>query len=91
MSTTDLTAKLREIKEFQRIIDEATAEMESLKDDVKAEMTARNTSEIIVDIFKVRYTTVLTNRFDSTAFKITHKELYEQYTKASESKRFTIA
>lgn len=91
MSTTELTSKVREIKEYQRIIDEATAEMESLKDEVKAVMTAQNTDEIIVDVFKIRWKPVISSRFDSTSFKVTHKELYDQYTKATESKRFTIA
>lgn len=91
MGTTELTSKVREIKEYQRIIEEATAEMESLKDEVKAEMTARNTDEIIIDVFKIRWQSVVSSRFDTTAFKTTHRELYEQYAKPTESKRFTIA
>ena len=39
MSTMDITAKLREIKELQALIDEAQTEIEALKDAVKAEMT----------------------------------------------------
>ena len=91
MSTKDLTVKIRGIKELQRLIDEATTEMESLKDELKAEMNARSVDEMDVDVFKIRYKTVVSNRFDSISFKATHKELYNQYTKATESKRFTIA
>ena len=62
MSTTELTTRIEDL----------TAEMESKKDEIKAEMTARNVEEMTVSCFKVRYTTVTTNRFDSTAFKKTH-------------------
>ena len=91
MSTTEITTKVEEIKTIQAMIDELTADMESKKDEIKAEMTARNVEEMTVSCFKVRYTTVTTNRFDSAAFKKTHNDLYEQYTKPSTSKRFSIA
>ena len=91
MSTTELTTKIEDIKTLQRMIEDLTAEMESKKDEIKAEMTARNVEEMSVSCFKVRYTTVTTSRFDSTAFKKTHGDLYEQYTKQTTSKRFSIA
>lgn len=91
MSTTELTSKIEDIKTLQRMIDDLTAEMESKKDEVKAEMTARNVSEMSISCFKVRYTDVTTNRFDTTAFKKTHADLYAQYTKPIISKRFSIA
>ncbi len=91
MSKQEITAKVEHIKTLQAMIDEMTAEMESVKDEVKAEMTAQGVEEMIVSCFKVRYTTVTTNRFDSTAFKKTHEELYSQYVKPTTSKRFSIA
>lgn len=81
MSTNELTSKIENIKTLQTMIDELTAELETAKDEIKAEMTARNTEEMTVSCYKVRYTTVTSNRFDSTAFKKTHADLYEQYTK----------
>ena len=54
-------------------------------------MINRNTEEMMVDVFKIRYKTVKSNRFDTTAFKSTHKELYNQYIKQTESRRFTVA
>lgn len=87
MSTKDLTAKVRSLKELEALI----AEAESIKDELKAEMINRNTEEMAVDVFKIRYKTVKSNRFDTTAFKNTHKELYDQYIKQTESRRFTVA
>lgn len=91
MSTKDLTAKVRSLKELEALIAEAQAEAESIKDELKAELINRNTEEMMVDIFKIRYKTVKSNRFDTTAFKSTHKELYDQYIKQTESRRFTVA
>ena len=91
MSNIDITTTIKDIKEIQHLIDSLTTELEAKKDIVKAEMTARNVSEISLPLFKVRYTDVETHRFDTTAFKKTHSELYNQYTKTTISKRFSIA
>ena len=91
MSTTEITTKIESIKTLQAMIDELTAEMESVKDEVKREMETQGVEEMAVSCFKVRYKEVKTSRFDSTAFKKTHADLYEQYTRQTTSKRFTIA
>jgi predicted phage-related endonuclease len=91
MSANELTSKVRELKELKIMADELAAEITAIEDTIKAEMTARNTEEMTVDVFKIRWTTVNSNRFDTTAFKATHKELYEQYTKQTTTRRFTVA
>ena len=65
MSTMDLLAKVRSLKELETLISEAQAELDSIKDELKAEMTNRNTEELDVDVFKIRYKTVKSNRFDT--------------------------
>lgn len=91
MSNNELTTKIENIKTLQTMIDELTAEMESVKDEIKAEMTAQGVEEMTVSCFKVRYKEVKSSRFDSAAFKQTHAELYAQYCKPTFSKRFSIA
>ncbi len=91
MNKAELTKKLYQIQELKRMSEELNAELESLTDEVKAVMTEQNIEEMTVDIFKVRYTTVTSSRFDSTAFKKAHADLYGQYTKPTTSKRFTIS
>ena len=90
MSTNEITAKIRQIKELQQLIEEAEAEMETLKDAIKAEMTAREVDELTADVFKVRWTTVESSRFDSTAFKKAMPELFKQFSKQTTSRRFSI-
>ena len=55
MSTNEMSAKVRELKELQQLIEEATAEAEAIKDAIKAEMEARSVEEMTVDVFKVRW------------------------------------
>lgn len=90
MSTNEITNKIRQIKELQQLIEEAEAEMETLKDAIKAEMTAREVDELTADVFKVRWTTVESSRFDSAAFKKAMPELFKQFSKQTTSRRFSI-
>jgi len=90
MSANEMTAKVRELKELKAMIDELSAEAATIEDEIKAEMTARNVNEMAVDVFKIRYTTVNSTRFDSSAFKKAHGDLYAQYSKQTTSRRFSI-
>jgi predicted phage-related endonuclease len=91
MSTVDMEAKIEQLKELEALIEEAKAEVETLKDEIKEEMLNRNTEEMVVGKHIVRWTSVLSNKFDSTAFKRVMPEVYKAYTKQTESRRFTIA
>ncbi len=91
MSMNELTKKVRELKELKAMADELAAEITAIEDDLKAEMAAQGVEEMTVDVFKLRYKTVVSSRFDSKAFKATHEELYKQYSKPTECRRFTVA
>ena len=91
MSTSEITSKVRELKELKAMFEEIEAEIDTIEDEIKAEMTARNTEEMSVDVYKVRWTKVTSSRFDTSAFKKTHAELYNQYTKQTETRRFCVA
>ena len=72
-------------------VEEAKVEAESLRDEIKAEMMARNTEEMSVGQYIVRFTSILSNRFDTTGFKKVYGDLYKAFTKQTASKRFTIS
>ena len=91
MSTIEITSKIEELKELEALIEEAKTEAEALRDEIKQEMLNRNTEELEAGHFIVRYTTVLSNRFDTVAFKKLYGELYKTYTKQTTSKRFSIS
>jgi len=91
MSIIDLTAKIEALREWESVIAEAQAEAEAIKDIIKAEMASREVEELEAGTYIVRWSTVLSNRFDTTAFKREHNDLYKQFTKQSTSRRFSIA
>lgn len=91
MSTYELTEKIRTLKELQALMEQAQEEAEAIKDELKALMIEQGREEMAVDVFKIRYTTVKSSRFDAAAFKRTHADLYAQYTKQTESRRFSVA
>ena len=88
---SELAAQVRELKELRAMREELEAEIASLEDSVKAEMEARGAEEMVVDVYKVKYSTVKVSRFDTAAFKATHSALYDQYLVPKEIKRFCLA
>lgn len=90
MSANELTSKIRELKELKQMAEELAAEITSIEDEIKAEMTARNVNEMAIDVFKVRWTSVTSSRFDSTAFKKAMPDMYNAFTKQTTSRRFTV-
>lgn len=69
MSKTEMTSKVRELKELKAMADELAAEITAIEDSIKADMTAQGVEEMTVDVYKVRYKTVKSSRFDTTAYK----------------------
>lgn len=63
--------------------------LEEAKNALKAEVIAAMGDLRETDKYTVHNTTVTTNRFDSTRFKKDHKDLYDEYLKASTSTRFS--
>lgn len=91
MSANEMEMKIAKLQEWEQLLEEAKAEVESLKDEIKAEMLNRNAEEITAGRYIVRWTSVLSNRFDTTTFKREHAEMYKQYTKQTASRRFSVA
>ena len=91
MSTIEITGKIEALKDLESLIEEAKAEAEALRDEIKSEMLSRNTEELEAGQYIVRWTSVLTQRFDTTAFKKVMPDVYKEYTKQISSRRFSIA
>lgn len=91
MSTKEIINKIEALAEWETIIEEAKAEAEALRDSIKAEMIEQNTEELEVGAYIVRWTSVLSQRFDTTSFKKSHGEMYKEFTKQVSSRRFTIS
>ena len=91
MSTNQIKSKIEALLDWERIIEEAKTEADALRDEIKQELVNRNTEELTVGQYIIRWTSVLTQRFESTAFKKVMPDIYKAYTKQVASRRFTIA
>ena len=91
MSANEMTTKIEALRDLEELIEEAKAEAETLRDEIKTEMLNRNTEEMSVGQYIIRWTSVLSNRFDTTGFKKMYSDLYKEYTKQIASRRFTIS
>jgi predicted phage-related endonuclease len=91
MSTNDLVMKVEKLKELEELLEEVKTEAESVRDEIKQEMLTQDTEELEAGQYIIRWTSVLTTRFDTTAFKKVLPDVYKAYTKQITSRRFTIA
>ena len=91
MTKNEMIQKIEELQELEAFIEEVKAEAETIRDSIKEEMLDRDTEELEVGAYIVRWTSVLSNRFDTTSFKKTYGDLYKTFTKQTASRRFTIS
>ena len=91
MSAIEITKKIEELKALEELIEEAKAEAEALTDSIKQEMLERNVEEMEAGQYIVRWTAVLSQRFDTTSFKKVMPEVYKAYLKQVSSRRFSLA
>ena len=91
MSQYEMMKKAEYLKELEAMMEELKAEVETVRDSIKAEMSRRGVEEMTAGQYIIRWTPVLSNRFDTVAFKKLYGDLYKAYTKQVSSKRFSIA
>lgn len=88
MSMNELESKCRELRELQRLIDEATAEAEAIKDSIKAHMGDSETA--YAGEYKITYRSVTSARIDTTALKKAFPEVAQAFTKQTTTRRFIV-
>ena len=81
---------VQKIKDLEAQKKELEAQIKENTDMVKELMESKMLEEVEVGEYTVRWAALVASRFDSTAFKKEHEELYMQYLKPSTSKRFSI-
>ena len=92
MTNAEMITKIEELKTWEALLEEAKAEAEAIRDELKAEMLNKETEELDLDgKYIMRWTSVTSNRFDSTSFKRALPDLYKAYLKQSLSRRFSIS
>lgn len=91
MSTSNIITKIEELKELEELLEEVKAEADAIRDDLKQTMLDRGTEELEAGKYILRYQSIVSNRFDSSAFKKALPDLYKSFTKQSISRRFSVA
>ena len=90
MATNELLNKIEALNEWEELLEQARSEAEALRDSIKQEMLARETDEMEVGQYIVRWSSVLTQRLDTTAFKKAMPDVYKAFIKQTTSRRFSI-
>ena len=91
MKNQDIRQTVNELQTLYAQADALKAEITAREAMIKEEMEARETEELNLGNVIIRFTSVLSNRFDTTAFKKLHQDLYNSFLKQVASRRFSIA
>ena len=91
MTTFELDSKVKDLRELKRLVADAESLIDSLQDDIKAEMTAQGVDTLTGADWKATFKSVTQTRIDTTAFKKALPELAEKFSKKSTYKRFVLA
>lgn len=87
----NINAIMAELAQYIRMQEEAAAMVESLKDQLKAQMQAAGVDTLAGDEHKATYKAVTSSRVDTTALKRDLPEIAAQYTKTTTARRFSFA
>ena len=89
MSTHELESKVRELRQLQSLIEEATAEAEAIKDAIKDAMG--DAEELRAGEYKVTWKAVNASRIDTTALRKALPDVAERFTQITTTRRFCVA
>ena len=88
--TTNLEEEIKAIRALEAKInelDELKKEKEAL---VKSVLDEAGLEELQIGVFTVRFTNIVRNNFNTTAFKKKYLELYNAFIKQSNYRKFSI-
>lgn len=91
MSKQEIESMIETMNNYDELASKAKAKADSIREALKAEMLRLGTEELAAGTYIVRYTSVISNRFDSTTFKRLYADLYKDFTKPVSSRRFTVS
>ncbi len=91
MTRAEMEIKVAELQEWEALMEDAKQQAEAIRDMLKQELLERETEELEAGKYIIRWTSVLSNRFDTTSFKKVYGDLYKAFTKQTASKRFSIS
>ena len=87
----DVNAIMAELAQYTRMAEEIAATIDGLKDTIKKYMEENQLETLTGNEHKATYKTVTSSRLDTAALKQALPDIAAQYTKTTETKRFTFA
>ena len=91
MTTNEIINLVEAMNNYDELASKAKAKADTIRDALKEEMLRLNTEELEAGAYILRYTNIISNRFDSTTFKKLYADLYHDFTKPISSRRFTVS
>ena len=91
MSKNEIGSLIETMNNYDELAGKAKAKADAIREALKGEMLRLGAEELTAGAYIVRYTSVISNRFDSTTFKRLYADLYKDFTKPISSRRFTVS
>ena len=91
MKNQEIRKTVQELQKLYAQADELKAQIVERESLIKDEMDNRELEVLDLGNVIIRFTSILSNRFDTTAFKKLHADLYNAFIKQVSSRRFAIA
>lgn len=87
----DYNAKMAELAQYKRILEEAQATVDGLQDEIKRYMIENGIETLTGTEHKASYKPVTSTRIDTSALKRDMPDIASKYSKTSVSNRFIFA
>ena len=91
MTNSNLEDEIRTIKALEAKLEELKELKEEKENLIKTVLDNAGLEELQVGAFTVRFTNVVRNNFNTSAFKKKYLELYNAFIKQTNYRKFTIA
>ena len=91
MSQNEMLNLIETMNNYDDLASKVKAKADAIRATIKEEMERQAVEEMICGQYIVRWTPVLSNRFDATTFKRLYADLYKDFTKQVSSRRFTVS
>lgn len=91
MRNSEIRKTVQELQKLYAQADELKAQIVERESLIKDEMDNRELEVLDLGNVIIRFTSILSNRFDTTSFKKLHSDLYNAFIKQVSSRRFAIA
>ena len=91
MSKNEMISMIETMNNYDELASKVKAKADAIREAIKEEMVRQNTEELVAGTYIVRFTNVISNRFDSTTFKRLYADLYKDFTKPVSSRRFSVS